>query len=63
MNSTTIEAELTDLKERVRRLENAAPPQTAPKWRAAFGALKDEPLLREAARLGAEWREQENLRQ
>lgn len=64
MNTPTIEEELTDLKERVRRLENAAPPRPeAPKWREAFGALKGEPLLREAARLGAEWREQENQRQ
>jgi len=62
MSTTTIEAELTDLKERVRRLEDAAAPKPAQKWRAAFGSLKGEPLLREAAKLGEEWRAHENKR-
>lgn len=62
MSNATIEAELTDLKERVRKLENAASPTPSRNWRAAFGALKDEPLLREAAKLGEDWRTQENKR-
>lgn len=63
MSTTAIEAELTDLKERVQRLEIAAKLKPAKNWRGAFGALKDEPLLREAARLGTAWRDAENQRQ
>ena len=32
------------------------------RWREAFGAMRGEPLLREAAALGAEWRQSENQR-
>lgn len=36
--------------------------KTDQRWREAFGAMRGDPLLREAAALGAEWRQSENQR-
>ena len=46
------------------RKRRAAQPKPVPKpnWREAFGAVSDDELSREAAKLGAEWRAKENQR-
>jgi hypothetical protein len=61
MNAQTIEIELTDVKNRLAKLESAA--GTAPdKWRGAVGRIQPNELTKEAARLGEQWRKQENAR-
>jgi len=62
MSTKLIEQELAELKKRVGLLEKSAARKPNKAWRRAFGAMKGDPLLREAARLGAEWRKQENRR-
>jgi hypothetical protein len=62
MSIETLEKELRDLKERVARLEEKARPVAKSTWKEAFGMMKDDEISREAARLGAEWRAQENAR-
>jgi hypothetical protein len=60
-------AKSESLEERIAqiRARRAAQALSAPAkagWKAAFGAVKDDELFREAARLGEEWRKQENQR-
>ena len=57
-----IEKELTELKERVARLEagSGAQPVRQGTWREAIGFAKDAELFDEAMRLGAEWRAKAN---
>ena len=75
MSTKQIEQELDEMKQRLAKLEArvARKPGQAwretigaldPKqgWQAGFGALKGSTLLREAARLGAEYRAKENKR-
>lgn len=70
-----IERELAEMKQRLAKLEAAAARKPGQAWRetigaldpgqgwqAGFGALKGSPLLREAARLGTEYRAKENKR-
>ena len=62
MSTKMIEEELAELRQRVKRLEARVRPVAKSTWSEAFGAMKEDELSREAARLGAEWREQENQR-
>ena len=64
MSTETLEQELAALKKRVEMLEaqQQSKPVAKPTWREAFGTMKDDEMSREAARLGAEYRAQENLR-
>ena len=60
MNITAIEQELSELKKRVEQLEISAKPGPKLAWLQIIGTSKGDDLDREAARLGAEWRQQEN---
>ena len=62
MSTATIEQKLKGLVRRVEALEakGQARPARKGKWRAAIGFAKDDPLLDEALRLGAEWRAKAN---
>jgi hypothetical protein len=63
MSSKSLEKELTTLKKRLSTLEaKVAVKAPLPSWRDAYGAMKGSPLHREAAALGALWREKENKR-
>lgn len=62
MSVNTTEQELALLKKRLSKLEAKVGTGAASSWRDAFGALKSEPLHREAAVLGAAWRAKENKR-
>ena len=62
MSIELLEQEIADLKERVAKLETRQKPVAKPTWREACGAMKDDEMSREAARLGAEYRAQENQR-
>ncbi len=62
MSSTMIEQELIALKRRVELLEKTREGASRQTWREAFGAMKEDSLLHEAARLGQEWRAEENKR-
>ncbi len=56
MSTEMIELKLADLQARVEKLEGKARPVAKAEWREAFGAMKDDELAREAARLGSQWR-------
>ncbi len=60
MSTELLEQKLLDLTRRVEKLE--ARPVAKQTWREAIGTSKGDEMDREAARLGAEWRAQENLR-
>lgn len=62
MSTEVLEQLLADLAQRVARLEARVKPVAKPTWIEAFGAMKDDEISREAARLGAEWRAEENKR-
>ncbi len=61
MSTKSIEKELAILKTRLALLEAKAGAKPMG-WKAAYGALKGQPLHREAAALGAAWRAKENKR-
>ena len=63
MSTEAIEQKLTELAQRVERLEKKAKPVAKPNWRDAFGMIPDDEHSREAARLGAEWRKSENAQE
>ena len=63
MSTETIEQRLTELTNRVERLEEKVKPIAKPNWREAIGTAKGDELDREAARLGAEWRASEGTTQ
>jgi len=54
MSIERLEREITELKQRVQKLEAKAQPVAKATWMEAFGAMKDDDVSREAARLGAE---------
>ena len=54
MSIERLEREITELKQRVEKLEAKAKPLAKATWMEAFGAMKDDDVSREAARLGAE---------
>ena len=75
MSTKQIEQELIELKERLAKVEATVATRPGQAWRetigaldpkqgwqAGFGAMKGSTLLREAARLGAEYRAKENKR-
>lgn len=62
MSTKAIEQELLKLQARVNDLEARMTSQPKDGWRAAFGMLKDSKFTREAARLGAEYRAEQNKR-
>ena len=62
MSTKLIEQHLTDLQRRVASLEAAVRPRPRDAWKQIIGISKRQPLDREAARLGAEWRAKENKR-
>ena len=47
---------------RERRAKQVVSPPVKSNWQEAYGTAKDDELSREAARLGEEWRKQENKR-
>lgn len=55
-----LETLVSQIRERRARQAVAAPVKS--NWQEAFGTAKDDELSREAARLGEEWRKQENQR-
>jgi hypothetical protein len=62
MSTKMLEQKLAELQQRVETLEAKAKPVAKPTWHEAFGAMQDDELSREAARLGAAWRARENKR-
>jgi hypothetical protein len=65
MGIELMEQKWADLERRLSVVEDrslASPKllQANPAWRESIGSEKDGPLSREAARLGAQWREQMN---
>jgi len=62
MSTKLIEQHLSDLPRRVASLEAAVKPRPRDAWKQIIGISKGQPLDREAARLGAEWRAKENKR-
>ena len=62
MSTATIERELKDMQKRLKTLEELVGRKPRASWRDAFGAMKGDPLHREAAALGAAWRARENKR-
>ena len=63
MSIEVLEREITELKQRLDKLEAKAKPVAKATWLEAFGAMKDDDVSREAARLGAEYRAQQNRRE
>lgn len=59
MSPEMIEQKLTDLTKRLEALEEKQPTKT-PKWHAIVGFAKDDDLLDEALRMGAEIRAKAN---
>ena len=62
MSTDTLERELKDVQKRLAALETLVGQKPKASWREAFGAMKGDPLHREAAELGAAWRAKENKR-
>ena len=62
MSIETMEREIVELKQRLASIEAKVQPVSSQRWRAAVGSVKPNELTREAARLGAEWRAEENER-
>lgn len=58
-----MEREIAELKQRLEKVEARVRPSPSQRWRAVAGSVKPNDLTREAARLGAEWRAEENARQ
>jgi hypothetical protein len=58
MSTGTVEERLTELEEKVARLQKAQREvsQPAPWWERHFGAFKESSYYEEAMRLGAEYR-------
>lgn len=63
MSIETMEREIAELKQRLEKVEAKVRPLPSQRWRAVVGSVKPNDLTREAARLGAEWRAEENARQ
>ena len=60
--SIDFEREIADLKRRMETLEAKVQPTPSQRWRAVVSSIEPNDLTREAARLGAEWRAEENQR-
>ena len=59
MSSKAIEEKLTELTERVTRLEKNLPPVAKPTWREIIGTSKGDEMDRAADRIGEKWRRSE----
>ena len=62
MSLELLEQEIAELKKRMEKLEAKVEPTPNQRWRAVVGSIQPNEWTREAARLGAEWRAQENER-
>ena len=62
MSTEAIEREIVELKQRLASVEAKVQPASNQRWRTVAGSVKPNELTREAARLGAEWRAEENER-
>ena len=62
MSTEVMEREMKDMQKRLKTLEELVGKKPKASWREAFGAMKGDPLHREAAELGAAWRAKENKR-
>ena len=60
MSTETLEQTVTDLQRRVAQIETKLFSHSLGGWPAIAGQAKDDDLLEEAARLGAEWRARAN---
>jgi hypothetical protein len=56
MSTKLMEQQLTELQQRVAKLEAKSEAPTKATWRAVIGFAKDDALFSEAMKLGAEWR-------
>jgi hypothetical protein len=62
VSAKVIEQQLADLQRRVANLEGEVKRRSRDAWKQIIGASKGQRLDREAARLGAQWRADENKR-
>lgn len=61
MSTETIENKLAELEQRLEAVEEKTQDRKPPgAWKELFGWAKNDDLHRDAARLGAEWRQQMN---
>ncbi len=62
MSIEAMEREIAELKLRVEKLEAKTKPVAKETWREAIGTARGDVIDREAARLGAEYRAEQNKR-
>ncbi len=62
MSTKLIERQLTDLQKRVADLEAAVRRKPRDAWKQIIGISRGQVLDREASKLGAKWRAEENKR-
>jgi hypothetical protein len=62
MSTKVIERQLTELQKRVADLEAAVRRKPRDGWKQIIGISRGQALDREASRLGAKWRAEENKR-
>ena len=60
MNATALASTLTDITRRLESLESRSRPPRGKGWETIAGRAKDDDLLEEAMKLGAEWRARAN---
>ncbi len=60
MSTTTLEQTVLDLQRRVSEIEQMLTVKARGGWEAIAGKAKDDDLLEEAIKLGAEWRARAN---
>lgn len=60
MSTTTLEQTVLDLQRRVSEIEHKLTAKARGGWEAIAGKAKDDDLLEEAIKLGAEWRAKAN---
>ncbi len=63
MSIELLEREITELKQRLDKLEAKAKPVAKATWLEAIGTARGDEMDREAARLGAEYRAEQNRRE
>jgi len=60
MSTTTLEQTVIDLQRRLAEIEHQITAKARGGWEAIAGKAKDDDLLDEAMKLGAEWRARAN---
>ena len=60
MNAAALEATLSDISRRLASLEARSPVPRGQGWQTIAGRAKDDDLMEEAMKLGAEWRARAN---